>query len=160
MSQLIISHHSHSLRSFSSTKLDSLHLLKWPVTITLKLNGQNFIVRRPHFCFDPCRDCAFFSACLLRIQRQQVIEANLVGGWTTHLKNIIVKLDHIPKNRDENSKNVWNYTFIQTFIMSYEASSRAKCLKPPPGHLGIWQRTCRGFIHPTFTAHLMFEKRM
>ena len=28
----------------------------------------------------------------------------LVGGWTTHLKNMIVKLDHFPKNRRENEQ--------------------------------------------------------
>ncbi len=28
----------------------------------------------------------------------------LVGGWTTHLKNMLVKLDHFPKDRVENTK--------------------------------------------------------
>ena len=31
----------------------------------------------------------------------------LVGGWTTHLKNMLVKLDHLPRDRSENSKNLW-----------------------------------------------------
>ena len=31
----------------------------------------------------------------------------LVGGWTTHLKNMLVKLDHeTPRNRGEH-KNMW-----------------------------------------------------
>ena len=28
----------------------------------------------------------------------------LVGGWTTHLKKIFVKLDHFPKDRGEHKK--------------------------------------------------------
>ncbi len=36
-------------------------------------------------------------------------EAWLVGGWTTHSKNMLVKLDHLPKDRGENSKNIWNH---------------------------------------------------
>ncbi len=32
--------------------------------------------------------------------------SNLVGGWTTHLKNMLVKLGIFPKDRDENSKNM------------------------------------------------------
>ena len=33
---------------------------------------------------------------------------SLVGGWTTHLKNMLVKLHHFPKVRDENKTYVWN----------------------------------------------------
>ena len=33
----------------------------------------------------------------------------LVGGWTTHLNNMLVKLDHFPGFRGENKKNVWNH---------------------------------------------------
>ena len=40
--------------------------------------------------------------------------SKLLGGWTnpkvsTHLKNMIVKMDHFPKDRVENSKNLWNH---------------------------------------------------
>ncbi len=32
----------------------------------------------------------------------------LVGGFSpTHLKNMIVKLDHLSRDRGENSKNIW-----------------------------------------------------
>ena len=30
----------------------------------------------------------------------------LVGGWTTHLKNMLVKLDHFPRDRDEHKNNL------------------------------------------------------
>ncbi len=30
------------------------------------------------------------------------IYTHLVGGWTTHLKNMLVKLDHLPRDRGEN----------------------------------------------------------
>ena len=37
-------------------------------------------------------------------------KSKLVGGWTTHLENVLVKLDHVPKVRGKNQQ----------------------CLKPPP----------------------------
>ena len=33
----------------------------------------------------------------------------VVGGWITHLKNMLVKLDHFPKDRDENKRSEWNH---------------------------------------------------
>ena len=50
----------------------------------------------------------------------------LVGGWATHLKNMLVKIWFIfPKFRGENSKNVWNHhlVFISFFL---------KMAPPPP----------------------------
>ena len=37
---------------------------------------------------------------------------NLFGGWTTHLKNMLVKWDIFPKVRGENSKNVSNHHLV------------------------------------------------
>ena len=37
----------------------------------------------------------------------QEIAYCLVGGWTNTSENILVKLDHFPRVRDENSKNIW-----------------------------------------------------
>ena len=42
---------------------------------------------------------------------------NLVGGWTTHLKNMIVKLDHSPKTDlkikiNKQSLNLWNHHLV------------------------------------------------
>ncbi len=50
-----------------------------------------------------------------------VVSANhshtvLVGGWTTHLKNMIVKLDTDPPNRDKHKKK--NQTTIQFSLES------------------------------------------
>ena len=45
--------------------------------------------------------------------------SRLVGGWTTRLKNMLVKLDRFPTNRGENSKNVWVAT-----TESYEPGSK------------------------------------
>ena len=36
------------------------------------------------------------------------IQTKLVGGWTTHLNNMLVKLDHFPKNQGK-KKHVWNH---------------------------------------------------
>ena len=44
----------------------------------------------------------------------------LVGGWTTHVKNMLVKLDHFPNFRDENKKNVKpppSYMVFKVFFM-------------------------------------------
>ena len=46
--------------------------------------------------------------------------AFLLGGWTTHLKNMLVKLDHFPRDRGKNKK----------------------CLKPPPRILLLVQKSC------------------
>ena len=36
------------------------------------------------------------------------MKQKLIGGSTTHLKNMLVKLDHFPRDRGENKKN-WNH---------------------------------------------------
>ena len=36
------------------------------------------------------------------------LHLQLVGGWTAHLKNMLVKLDHFHKVQGANPKNVWN----------------------------------------------------
>ena len=36
--------------------------------------------------------------------------SRVVGGFNpTHLKNILVNLDHFPKVRGENKKQIWNH---------------------------------------------------
>ena len=37
---------------------------------------------------------------------------------STHLKNMLVKLDHLPKVRGENSKNIWNHHLDDGFSES------------------------------------------
>ena len=37
------------------------------------------------------------------------LQVYLVGGWTTHLKNMLVKLEIFLKFRGENGKNIWNH---------------------------------------------------
>ena len=54
------------------------------------------------FAWDVCSSC-------------HIEVLNLVGGSTTHLKNKLVKLDHLPRDRGENSKNIWVATTWATF---------------------------------------------
>ncbi len=50
--------------------------------------------------------------------------SRLVGGFNPSEKYLSDCKSSL--NRGEDHKNVWNHTFIHTFIMSYEASSRAQ----------------------------------
>ncbi len=36
----------------------------------------------------------------------------LVGGWTTHLKNMLVKFNHFPKDRGVKTKNAWHHHLV------------------------------------------------
>ena len=36
----------------------------------------------------------------------------------THLKDMIVKLDHLPPGRDENFKNLWNHHLVDVWKKS------------------------------------------
>ena len=48
------------------------------------------------------------TKCLCNLTRG-IHSITIVGGWTTHFKNMLVKLDHFLKDRGENSKNDWNH---------------------------------------------------
>ena len=73
----------------------------------------------------------------------------LGGGWTTHLKNVIVKLDHFAGIR-MNVKNIWNHHLVilsknwtnQIILKPLPIGSilwdePTKYLKPPPKALGV-----------------------
>ena len=66
------------------------------------------------------------------------LEGQLVGGWTTHLKNMLVKLDHFPNFRGENSKNIWNhlvmYTLQGTTLPETNSQRRLKIGRAPKGN--------------------------
>ena len=77
----------------------------------------------------------------------------LVGGWTTQLKNMLVKLDHFPKDRGEN-KNIWNHHLDWRF---HQKSGRSCELRIPEGFFsGIFfaSPTTFTFQDITFTFHL------
>ena len=41
---------------------------------------------------------------------------DLVGGWTTHLKNMLVKLDHLPRDRGKNQKYLKPPAVIREYV--------------------------------------------
>ena len=46
----------------------------------------------------------------IRISLVSILQShNLVGGWATQLKNMLVKLDHFCKDWVENTKYIWNH---------------------------------------------------
>ena len=46
------------------------------------------------------------------IVRLRFVVGNLAGGWTTPLKNMLVKMGIFPKDRGENKKNIWNHHIV------------------------------------------------
>ena len=64
--------------SFRSVTITST--VKYPSTATVKKNTESTV----------------------EISCQTTIKTKLVGGWTTHPKNMLVKLDHFPNFQGEN----------------------------------------------------------
>ena len=55
----------------------------------------------------------WFKSIINFLLKKRCKKTNLVGGWTTQLKNMLVKLDHLPQpNRGENKKYVWNHHLV------------------------------------------------
>ena len=67
--------------------------ISWPFSHLISCQSQNA---------SPASSVFDTSGCVKR--RVKGMAFNLVGGWATHLKNMLVKLDHLP--RAENRKDV------------------------------------------------------
>ena len=64
----------------------------------------------------------------------------LVGGWTTHLKNMLVKLDHFPNFRDDNKNILVATTQIIRIPIKFNPFWITKFHQIPPG-LGMENTT-------------------
>ena len=54
-------------------------------------------------------------------------ETHLVGGWTTQLKNMKVKLDHFPRDQGENEKSLKQPDIHRFILASYHLDSSSSC---------------------------------